>query len=346
MSEIQKGAFVILGLDADNNKKAVLVDETGSIISALRGVTDQGQLRTILVDDTGSLQAIMKGMYDDQVRAIAVDSNGRMLADHNLVNTAATEFDQFLPGCNVRFNCGAVGYEQFLYSMRTHPGRTYIRYMDIRGTASLGSYNITLGNGDAITGGVAVNGVITDYRIYKKTIPVGAFDTSFTNCTLTGMIAEVEFNEQLLLTNKAYLVGGSQICRNGNLSDSFAIPYAGEVPGVENEFISLVLHQPRDLYYVAFKYGQSASTNASYKFRLWVYSETTSAWIEAWTTTLSGTSTHMVYLPLEIPNISKLKFTVTKTDASGYVGTKYLYDIAAIGFPVGSIPEYPIVGGW
>lgn len=148
-----------------------------------------------------------------------IDNDGRFALRTSQFN--GLNFDNYVSGCNLRVSAYGLNEDRIAYFINKHHGKTAIRQIDIKGSASMGEFDIVLSSDTSISGSVGVNSSMRENIEYVKNIGIGEFDISVSNCSVAGFIADVESNQNLLSSDKLTVVTGDSNIIDGDLTSSY-----------------------------------------------------------------------------------------------------------------------------
>lgn len=128
---------------------------------------------------------------EDLLATVGKDIQTSELPYNPQLETIEENFERYLSGCDGRVTYETSTPAVFLpWWLNIHSALLIVRSMNFSGSASMGSYAITIGPSTTISGAVPVNGVALDQKRYKKINSTGVFGITLTNCTLSGMIVD------------------------------------------------------------------------------------------------------------------------------------------------------------
>jgi len=104
------------------------------------------------------------------------------------------DFDVFHHDCDTRISLNEFGIPLIKYVLNTFADIVVIKNFNLKGSASMGDYSITLSADSIISGGVGLNNIVDSQIIYKKKIVKGIFDYTVSNCSFAGLIADYRQN--------------------------------------------------------------------------------------------------------------------------------------------------------
>lgn len=190
---IEKGALLIRGEVSAGTTKTVAVDSTGKLLSVIQGVDGTGTQHTLLVDSSGQMLAALQGDYGGSPKTIAVDVNGRMLADTMLLGSAELDFTQYYPGCDRRFTIGDDTIKNMDHRVKAcNSSLNVVRYVSAVGSAAAaGYYLLSLGSQGELCRGIGINESVYDTKVIKFGSIGADFDLSRADCTLNGMVLDL-----------------------------------------------------------------------------------------------------------------------------------------------------------
>lgn len=103
--------------------------------------------------------------------------------------------DVYASGCDNRICYSASNtLELIKYWVNVQSSQIVQRRLDVQGSASLGSYEITFDSETILSGGTPINGEVLETKQYKKIIQNSEFDYSLTNCSIKGWMIDYLLN--------------------------------------------------------------------------------------------------------------------------------------------------------
>ena len=101
------------------------------------------------------------------------------------------DFSKYASGCDNRISSSSiVDVPVIEHVLNTNKLLSVLNRLDLKGSESLGDYDITLNDDTHLKGSVPLNGTILDTKKYSWNNSQGIFDVITTNCTLSGIIID------------------------------------------------------------------------------------------------------------------------------------------------------------
>ena len=134
-----------------------------------------------------------------------------------------TDFSKYASGCDSRISLSTTNTLQLLTMILNSNYNTCVmNRLDLKGSASIGNYEITLDDDTSLTGSVPLNGTILDSKRYLWNNNDSLFDTSFTNCSLGGLIVDYKTRDSYFLNKNITVDAPNMYDNDWNSSNSFS----------------------------------------------------------------------------------------------------------------------------
>lgn len=144
------------------------------------------------------------------------------------VDLLEDNLDRYASGCDNRISFGGgITADHIKYWINNQNALIVQRRLELSGTGSMGTYDISFGSGDDLSGGVGTYSINTIEKRIKKTIINHGFGYTTSNCNISGWILDyIEANDWL--DNKTQI---------SNTMDNPSRMFDNDMTTYSNEFI-------------------------------------------------------------------------------------------------------------
>jgi hypothetical protein len=191
----------------------------------------------------------------------------------NLQSFSELDFNGYAEGCNSRISLSSlVTVDMIQYWIKVQNNLITQRYLNVKGSAALGTWNIDFGGSDVLAGSVGLNSIISDYMHYKKTISASAFSYTVTNCDIAGWIIDFLKNPNDISNDYVVVTGAGVNAIDDNMGTYDH--HTGSVVVWERSFSSRTISEVHSLFYA--KRSSACSSYGHVK----IYLKVNNVWTE------------------------------------------------------------------